>query len=524
MSPDTLTPPSVAPEESPATPPPEAAATTPTLSPPGDWDAATAAGWQEETEPETTTTAATQDLALLEPGEEVSPEQIRSHRPLWQGPLPKIALMGCGVFLALNALLSFVGAGRDRWPDKASAVATAPTPDSEATQLQAQVEDLKTKNALQSQAIVVHRPQPTPPQPQPEPRVQRVPTPPQPRQVRAAVIRPATVPPVVRPAFRQVPPPQSRAIAFQPPLLSRPPLPPKPVTRSTPQDPMERWLAASQLGSYVGGEPTFSSTSAAISASPRSVQSAIAPSGIRGGRGTLMAGPASVTPSAVVTGGATTTPGPSSIPVSYPVTGTQIQVGSRAEARLETPIAWSGKASPTQKLVLQLEEDLPGTQGKTGIPQGSYLIASVKTADSSGLLEVVAIAAIVDGRERPLPEGAVRVLGRGGKPLQASIQGTNQFARHAGTFLLSGISEATDLINRPTTQATYASEGGFLVTTENPESNLAAGFLRGGTQSLVGQMQRQQQQQLQRSQAGSPVFVVKQGASLQVFVNQSFAF
>ncbi len=123
--------------------------------------------------------------------------------------------------------------------------------------------------------------------------------------------------------------------------------------------------------------------------------------------------------------------------------------------------------------------------------------------------------------EKPVPDGALLVLGKGGRPLKASAERPGSGGSNLGTIILSGISSATGLINQPSSQSTISSGGGYQSTITNRDPNYLAGFGQGAAQSLLQQAQNRNQQALRYRESEPTVFSLNQGSSVQVFVNQS---
>lgn len=300
-------------------------------------------------------------------------------------------------------------------------------------------------------------------------------------------------------------------------LTKRPTTSPPTVTpriqpsRPEPQDPMQQWLAAANVGNYGSTSPQSNS------------------------RNYPAASSTTYTSRAQTTGGLSADPlltksqaQPRPELVSYSSPTNNIFVGTRANGKLETPIAWSGKLqNPNQNFLIQLTEPLLTANKSVAIPKGAYLVVRINDAADTGLLQMSATSALVteNGRtiEKPIPTGALLVLGKGGNLLKAQSQKRSNTGADLGMAVLSGVSNVTGLINQPSSQSTFSSGGGFQTTTANRDPNYLAGFSQGATQAIVGEMQARNQQARQSIQSEPKVFVLNQGAAVQVFVNQSFA-
>jgi hypothetical protein len=205
---------------------------------------------------------------------------------------------------------------------------------------------------------------------------------------------------------------------------------------------------------------------------------------------------------------------------------TSLVVGTRSEGKLETPIAWSGQLqNPMQKFLVRLSKQMKASDGTMAFPKNSYLVAQVETATDGGIIQMSAVAVLstVNGRtiEQPLPKGAILILGKGGKPLQAKSIGSDQMGNNLGMALLSGAATAASIANGVTAQSIYSSGGTFTSSTKANDPNYVAGFGQGVTTSLASQMQQRSQQMQSKLNSAPTVFAINQGTSVQIFVNST---
>lgn len=198
-------------------------------------------------------------------------------------------------------------------------------------------------------------------------------------------------------------------------------------------------------------------------------------------------------------------------------------VGTKAKAKLQTPIAWSGELqNPNQNFLIQLSEPLKASDGSMAFNKGTFLVARVDAATDTGLLQMSAVSVLSTQNnqtiESPLPQGAILILGKSGKPLQAKAQRNNGDHNKVGAALLSGLSNVAGLSNQPSFQSVFSGNG-YSTTTTNRDPNYLAGFGAGTAQEILRQVQdlRQQRQAL----SVEPIFILNQNASVQIFVNQS---
>lgn len=191
------------------------------------------------------------------------------------------------------------------------------------------------------------------------------------------------------PQVRQYP----RAIAPTPPAIAqRPSAPPQVQVPESPQDPMEQWLAASQMGSYTSSNSKDRSTQV-------TQEEQIASDSL----------PDRETP---VKYASLTTSNSSRSRLDeqvdsddyqaqeYPILQEKprqfIRAGTTAKATLATSLAWDESEKSLDEdgdVVIVLDEPIIA-DGAVMLPEGSQLIAKVQSLYDSGLVRLVAVAAI----------------------------------------------------------------------------------------------------------------------------------
>ena len=354
------------------------------------------------------------------------------------------------------------------------------------------------------------------------------------RQAKAAVTQPTPKPVPVQPTPVQVAPrpvaysapPRPAPVYNRPAVYSAPPLrrvyqpiapppPPRPAPQapSQVQDPSQQWLAAANMGSY--GSLPATQRSTAISSRATNYRNVFSE--------TL------ATENTANKSSDTTSSSPYQSSSYSNNAGSNVIVGTKVKAKLETPIAWSGKLeNPNQNFLIQLNEPLKASTGTVVVPKGAYLVAKISAADGAGLLNMSVTSVLINENgltsERPVPSGVLLILGKDGQPLKASSQRRNTTGNDLGTVILSGAASTANLINRPTSQSVYNGDGGFSSTTTNSDPNYLAGFGSGASAALLQQMQNRNNQARLAAQSEPKVFTLKQGTSMQVFVNKSTSF
>ena len=514
-----------------------------------DAELAKLGGWQKqevESVKQRSQANPSQPLPLLDEDDTVTPEEIKQERPWWMKGTVRMIVAGGGTLGVLHVMFSLLGLWGTSKQAPPAIVSTDPLAINQ--EVTARMEQLRTENENLKRDQIMGEPLP---QPSPLAATQGVKVPKQPRVVYASAPPPrrnAVVQPVVpRRPVAYSPPPRPRAYTPPPRILPRPVIttpprlatPPSLATPPTGLDPTAQWLAAANIGSYGSTSPgSNSQASSSQSDGDDNYQTANYQSNddsgwsASGGIGTAPqegnAGERDLGKGSTNKLNTTDSQSDSDEAVIYSNSTNSLVVGTKANGKLETPIAWSGKLeNPNQNFLIQLNEPLKAADNTVAIPKGAYLVAKIGNATEAGLLQMSVSSMLINengqSTEKPIPEGALLILGKGGKPLKASAQRPNTTGNNLGMVLLSGVSSATGLINRPSSQSTYSSDG-YQSTTTTDDPNYLAGFGQGAAQSLLQQAQNRNQSSLRSRESEPTVFVLNQGAIVQVFVNQSASF
>jgi hypothetical protein len=384
-------------------------------------------------------------------------------------------------------------------------------------------QNLIVERGLKTQRTEVVRAEPKPSQPSPKPDVESSP---HPQPVATKVVNSA--PPSTPPPRPIVSAEQTSKALVNTSSIVRPASPSASTKQSPriPQDPMKQWLIAANSGKY--GQGVVSDNSSKTSTENLSdAQQTEDLNDIQqvdnevltaqtfnwqptGGTGTPLVNEASLI---------------SNQQFNNSLLTKNILVGSKATGKLETPIVWSGKpGSFHQKYLVKLTESLFSTDKSVAIPKGAYLTAQVNEATETGLIQMYVTSILITGQEqtleKPIPKGAIILLGKGGRQLKAAIQQQNRSSSDLEMALLSGIANAAGSINAPRSQTVFGS-GSYSTTTTNRNPNHLAAFGQGAAQSIVQQMQLRNQRSQQSQSTVLQTFILDAGTTVQIFVNQS---
>ena len=343
------------------------------------------------------------------------------------------------------------------------------------------------------------------------------------------------------------PPPRVQTVAVRPtpqPLpkpvkrTSRPSSPPvRPTVPSvTPRtlDPMQQWQTLAQIGSYGGGESSESTLAGTVNEAEITNQVALANSSHN---------TSSIIPRTQPIPG--TNHGVSTHPtrvagninqnsniseeerfLSGNTTSQQITIGQRATAVLQSSLISEsnrGQNDFVERFVVTLSTPLNNQQGVEILPIGTKMLVAVRSVHDSGKVTTVVESVVKDGQEIPLPDGAMFLRDADGKPLMASLMPSGQRERmeaNATTFVMGALSKTGELLNRGST-STFISGGNFSQSQQFDEPSYIGGLLEGGFTPLAERMNQQHENHLSTLDSRTPLWIVEQGTTVEIFVNQT---
>jgi hypothetical protein len=137
---------------------------------------------------------------------------------------------------------------------------------------------------------------------------------------------------------------------------------------------------------------------------------------------------------------------------------------------------------------------------------------------------------VIDGQEYVLPPGSINIRGNDGQPLIAQRWGDKGPAIASGditTFLFGAASRVGQVLTQPDTQSSTSVNGyGFSssTTSSSGDRNILGAVLDGGFTPLTQQILKRNERGLEEMMSRPNVWYVRAGATVQVFVNQSFEF
>lgn len=474
----------------------------------------------------------------LEPSAALDPRDASSFRPVWARPGNKayVVMAGTSVVAVLlygisNTLFNTPLRQAQKPP---TSLQEFPAPE----ETKNPIGTLKVETALGDQAAAIAKlneknqlskhNKATPVRPG----SQKVPsaTQPAPQRVATPVARPPA-PRYVRepsrrsnyPLVRQYP----RAISPTPPtpaIAQRPSAPPQvPETK----DPMEQWLAASQMGSY-------SSSSNREDRPQQENQDEQITSD-------LLPSPETPVEYASLTSSNSRRPSIDEQTSSddyqaqeYPILQESprqfIRAGTTARATLATSLAWDDSEKSLEddgSVVIVLDEPIVAADGAVIVPEGSQLIAKVQSLYDSGLVRLVAVAAIKerDGErvEINIPSSAIIVRGIEGQPLiakQLKSERSGGFGSDVSRVLIGAARNGASILNRPRQSSSFSS-GGYSSSSQTNDPDFLAGAFEGASETLLDNLEQRNQRSSRQTSRRSSVWVLKAKTKVEVFVSKS---
>ncbi|NEQ51321.1 MAG: hypothetical protein F6K11_14470 [Leptolyngbya sp. SIO3F4] len=505
--------------------------------------------------------------------------EMKSERPAWKMPGPKLIAVGIALVPVFGVAGYFMLASRQT--DKTGVAASEASADMEAAneipsitevaleESRNEVARLKSNMALSDQAYVQQQSQEAA---KPKSSSTATTVPAQPKvTTKPAVSRPA---PVVSASPRP-----ASAIDYRPtprPVQATPPRPTPAVTaaaspRFSDTDPTERWQTLARLGSY-GTVPPIEPTEQTDIAdgdnvietipvaqiSPHSVISTVptqSPPAPEESEPEVIPEepepevipeePAPLELSEPILVATTQSPIPeplenalqAQVPpeilsdaeariLEEPLQPPSLMSGTYAAGELITPVVLN-ESEQSNRYVVRLNEPLMDNRGRPAIPGESDLTVEVETIGDDRLVEISAVSATWqegnNQQEILLPDAVVQIRGVDGHPLIAQGYGDpggEIAALDASEVALGAVRRASELYTRPNTRV-QTNDNSTVVTEENPDPNILAGALEGGTDVLLDILSERNQQARDAIAQRPQVLYLEENTPVQVFVNAS---
>lgn len=507
---------------------------------------------------------------------EFSIEEARSPRPRWTQPLPKFALVGTILFPIFGIVCWFVLGGGNRYqqadaPVQDTAMAESQTtPTGEVARLQEENAKLKAGQALDDQVEL-------------EQRLRQANSQTEPPEVETQE-KPPAEPEATPTPVRSEPSPRQVVYSSPSPRIQTPSSPitrPTPVTRPVAPartvDPMQQWQQLAQLGSYGSIRPEEAATVEFSSSRQEAGQSVPDLSTLVSSTSSVPI--ARIAPTSAVqlasSDRSQQTKEREDLPDNNPdveqflpdevfqnlleptpellethernqvaqsspsiledaeatilegdSTPQSLIAGTSSPGILLTPIVVNESEGQDQFAVI-LSEPLTNSHGAIAFPVGTQLLVQVDNVSETGQVHLSATTATWDvnghQQELMLPTGVIQVRGEAGEPLMAEHyedRGNEIAAMDAGQFFLGAIGRAAGLYTRSDTRVQTRGSS-TVITEDNPEPNILAGLIEGGTDAILDTIQERNQRAVERLEELPNTRFVEAGTPVEVFVNQS---
>ncbi|MBG1269775.1 hypothetical protein [Nostoc sp. WHI] len=205
----------------------------------------------------------------------------------------------------------------------------------------------------------------------------------------------------------------------------------------------------------------------------------------------------------------------------------RVLVGSTAEGRLETPIAWGIGDAGNQNYLVKLTKPLKASDGSDVIPVGAYLVVQLAESNGAGFAKLRGVSVLVnsngDTQEKQLPENAVLIMAKDGGFLKAESRRGSNLGNNFISAIIAGVAKATEVQNRPVTQVSTNSNGFSTSSTTNEQKDLSAAFGEGAFNSVLDNIKSSNVARSQQLSGREEVFVIDVGKPVQIFVNQTIS-
>ncbi|MBN3905030.1 MAG: hypothetical protein HWQ35_00110 [Nostoc sp. NMS1] len=205
----------------------------------------------------------------------------------------------------------------------------------------------------------------------------------------------------------------------------------------------------------------------------------------------------------------------------------RVIVGSTAEGRLETPIAWGTGDAGNQNYLVKLTKPLKASDGRDVLPVGAYLVVQLAESNGSGFAKLRGVSVLVningDTQEKQLPENAVLIMAKDGGFLKAESRRGSNLGNNFISAIVAGVAKAAEVQNRPITQVSSNSNGFSTSSTTNEQKDLSAAFGEGAFNSVLDNIKSSNVTRSQQLSGKEEVFVIDVGKPVQIFVNQTIS-
>ena len=200
----------------------------------------------------------------------------------------------------------------------------------------------------------------------------------------------------------------------------------------------------------------------------------------------------------------------------------KVDIGSSAEAVLESSIVWTNESvQDNKKYLLRLQEAWKNISGEEILPEGTRIIAKTTELSNSGLL-FMEVTEIIKGNQKiTVPPGAIQIESKNGSPLKAELKqkGDSDFATDLGAIIAPGIEQAFDSVSDSADTLFFDDGDSSMLRTRNSENNPLASGVSGVANGVGNVLDRR----LERNDPNVSVyFQLNRGEQVRLIVYEDF--
>ncbi len=180
-----------------------------------------------------------------------------------------------------------------------------------------------------------------------------------------------------------------------------------------------------------------------------------------------------------------------------------------------------------RRSIAKLTQDLHDNYGNVAIPTGSLLAVEVVSVDAGGYAQMQVTSIIKDNTEYPISEGAISVLGEGGKPIIAK-NFQNKGGEIAGydltVGLVGGLGKVGEILNQSDSTSTIQNSSigsSSSSVIQNNRRDIGGAFLQGAFGQLTNIIGNRAKQSTQEILARPNVWYIPELTKVTFIVNRS---
>lgn len=186
------------------------------------------------------------------------------------------------------------------------------------------------------------------------------------------------------------------------------------------------------------------------------------------------------------------------------------------------------KSIAHRNFIVKLSEHLKSPSGKIILPAGTQLVTKVTAIHPNGYIKLTPVSLQMISRStRSLASSIaphqILINSQNGELLKAEVHRPSTIPGDVLMAIISGFSSGIELINRPESQTFYSNRYGSSSSIKNPNTNLPLSIAGGAAAQLSQRMALRTERQSSRLQAEQPVFILRAGKIVEVYINEAFS-